>query len=114
MGNALRKRRPREYNSIVGSVDRESQARLNEEEGGCGSPGLGCAGNRIKRRAFSLATLDSAKKFRQPMEFQIAADVHQCEQELAREVLETIARQACCDHGVIVRPYRTVVVRQRV
>src|SRR5712671_7223850 len=60
----------------LGSADAHTKARTQEQENCAGGPGLRSASNRIKRRTASTGSLvEAAEKFREALEFDVAADL---------------------------------------
>src|SRR6185437_4346450 len=59
-------------------------------------------------------TLKPAKKLWQPSQVYGGTDVEQGQQYLPREFFESITGHAACNQSIIMRPDRTVVIRERI
>src|ERR1700756_2856534 len=62
--DALRQVRTIEDHAPIAGIDGDAKARLQDHEHRACCPGLRRAGNRIERRALTLAAIDSADEFR--------------------------------------------------
>ena len=77
-------------------------------------PGLRRAGHGIARRAAARAPDEAAKQFRQAALVLAACRREHSFEHDGRLLAQPIAREAERDDGVVVRPYRAVVIRHRI
>ena len=72
------------------------------------------AGYRIESRALPRTTIDSAEQFGQALKFDRGAEIEQAHQNAAGKLAKIVAGHSRSDDGIVMRPDRTVVVRERV
>ena len=95
-------------------VDREAQARLQDQENSAGGPGLRRAGHRIQRGPFTWSAAEAAEELRHTLHVDVQARVEEAFRDSGDSVGQAVPPEAGRCERVVVRPDRPVVVRHRV
>src|SRR5438128_172421 len=103
-----------ETDGVVESVDAHAQAGLQQQVHGSGGPGLRGTGNWIESWSFAGTTLQTTEEFRQPVKVNQDAGIQQTRQNPGSGFFEAIARKPGSNERVVMRPDRTIVIRDRV
>ena len=112
--NSFRQAGAHKNDPVACAFDSQAQAGLDQHKRRCRCPCLRRTCHGVKRRTFSSSAFEAAKEFRKAMQFHVTTDVEQREHHSARQISEAIAPETARDKRVIVRPDRTVVIRERI
>lgn len=94
--------------------DRQSETGLERHERRAGSPGLRITGHGIPRQPLTMPSHESTEQLRQAMKIEDEADLKESGHDFLNLFLETISRQADGNHGIVVGPHRSIMIRHRV